>query len=388
MGWKHGPQARGPRVLCSFAVGVWMTLWSGFAGSGEVAAQEMDARAPQTAAYLDYHPSPYPRFRVSLDSLEQFTLNRMTGNRAGRLAFLDYMDEQVVMFEAGTRESAGASIRKIGGGQGEGPMEFGNSFDVKFAADDRILVADLSNSRISEWDSDGRFVKGISMDELIPSRMAVCQDRSLYLVLQNYTRNGMFARIDSEGEVLKIFQRISRFSRQSVFHRDGSVVCDRGDLIYSAYYFDFIRRYRPDGTLVYSRSIMGFEPNKTLVISGSNEMGSYITRSPDARRSVGEMELMGGKLFLGYSDHTDGLMRRIDIYDPETGDYESTIPMPELFEEFTLDAGGIFVVTPPFENTPAELVLYDWPSELAGLMRKSEGERTHMTDSGNTSSNP
>lgn len=363
-----------------------------------VAAQDLDEREPQISRYLDYLDTPYPKFRLSLDSLEQFTLNRMTGNRAGRLAFLDYMDEQVVTVDAGSREDATRSFVKFGGGLGEGPREFGNTFDVKFLNRDHLLVADLSNSRITQWDTQGTFVKGVPMEELIPSRLAVCGDGSLYVILQNYTRNGMFALVDPEGEVRNVFQRISRFSRQSVFHRDGSIVCDGGDLIYAAYYFDFIRRYRPDGSLVYSRSIMGFEPNKTLVTTGSNEMGSYITRSPDARRSVGEMDVMGGRLFMGYSDHVDGLMRQIDLYDPETGEYEATIPFPELFEEFALDANGIYVVTPAFEDEPAELVLYAWPERLAhwaaDLLEKSvaaEGVRrggTHITDSANTSSKP
>lgn len=317
-------------------------------------AQSFEESTPQPSGQLRMLQPPELEADLDLEAADLFSINRMTVNGRGLLAFLDYQDEQIVVMDGTTFRD----IRRIGGGMGSGPMEFSNSFDVRFDDPSTLLVADVGNAWISRWSTDGSFRGVIPLEKMIPSRLAPCEDGGVYVLLQNYTRQGMFARINEHGQALRTFQTISRFGSQSVFHRDGSMLCLDGALYYAGYFFDFLKRYSAEGELVYSRSIKGFTPNTTLVERGSDDMGSYITRSKEARRSVGEILTWNGLLYIGFSGEKDQLLRRIDIYDPETGDYRASIPLPVPFEEFALDATGLYILTPATLEEPPKLLRY------------------------------
>jgi hypothetical protein len=327
----------------------------------KIELSEFESREPQPSEWIELLPTPEKKDEVNLGEYDLYSLNRMTGNGNGLLAFLDYEDEKIVIID-GKSLSESFFFRKIGGEPGSKESQFGNTFDLKFSSENEIIVADLTNAQLSKWKTDGQFSGILSLEKIVPSRLSVCEDGSIYLLLQNYQRRGLIARIDpSTGKTISIFQKISRFDLQSVFHRDGAITCHGSDLLYSAYYDDFIKRYQQDGEVQYSKKLMGFEPNEKLVLSGENEEGMFIRRNPDARRSVGEMVVLENRLYVGFSGNQDMLMRRIDIYNPASGVYMGTIPIPEPFEEFVIDSTGLYILTPPRYDDPPRLIRYWLP---------------------------
>jgi hypothetical protein len=123
--------------------------------------------------------------------------------------------------------------------------------------------------------------------------------------------------------------------------------------------------------------VRGFQPNGALITHGVNEIGPYITRSPDARKSIGELIVFDGLLIAGYSDRTDGVMVRLDLYNPLTGEYLATVPMPEGFTDVAIDKTGVYVLSAPDLDRPQRLIRYEW--------RRPDAQRLL---SGKTSSNP
>lgn len=348
---------------------------------------DFESRQPQPSEWINLFQEPTRKSEIDLSKHGQLTLNRMTSNGEGLLAFLDYADEQIVLFDA-TQNLDSARFIKIGHGIGNRLSQFGNTFDIKFLGKEELLVTDIMHSRITRWDVQGAFKESMAFDEIVPSRITICPDGTLYILLQNYDRKGMIARVNLKTrKVEKIFQRVNRFDLQSVFHRDGSMTCDDSELLYSAYYFDFLKRYTSGGDVAYSRTLTGFTPNEVLVEQGDNELGAYIRRSPEARRSVGEIFIFGGALFAGFSGNSDALMRRIDLYDPSSGFYLGTIPIEEPFEEFVIDLTGIYILTPPTEQKPPRIIQYIW-DENKKIPRVEPDVRDHKTVSGKTSSKP
>lgn len=321
---------------------------------------DFDASIAQPSDGIQLFDMPVLEYKLDLSEFKLLTLNRMTGNGKGMLAFLDYSDEQIVLFDPNTSESL-IPFKKFGGGLGQNPEDIGNSFDIKFLADDELIITDIANNRLSKWNTDGSFSGIMKLESIVPSRIAMCDDGTLYLLMQNYSKAGTITRIDvHSGKPLSTFQKVKRFDMQSVFHRDGSLVCHNGELIYGAYYLDFLKRYDPEGKIHYSQKVMGFKANEELVITGDNEMGSFIRRSPEARRSIGELRIFKNYLFVGFSGDSDSLLRRIDVYDPMSGFYLGTIPMQEPFEEFEIDETGLYVLTSPLPHTPPYLIRYEW----------------------------
>lgn len=319
---------------------------------------DFDSSIAQPSDWINLFEPPAEDFKLNLAEHNLLTLNRMTGNGKGMLAFLDYSDEQIVLYNPHSSENQ-LPFTKIGGGMGQDLEDIGNSFDVKFLTEHELIITDIANARLSKWRTDGSFAGVIKTESIVPSRLTLCEDGTLYVLMQNYSREGTITRVDlKSGKAIATFQKVKRFDMQSVFHRDGSLICHKGELIYGAYYLDFLKRYNSNGKIQYSQKLMGFKANKELVISGDNEMGSFIRRSPEARRSVGELRIYQNYLFVGFSGHPDALLRRIDIYDPSTGFYLGTIPMPELFEEFEIDDTGLYVLTPPTPEEPPYLIRY------------------------------
>lgn len=358
-----------------------------------------ESRQPQPSEWINLFDAPDKVWELDLASYGLFTLNRMTSNGDGWLAFLDYEDEQIVLLNARNvtewSPKTDDLFKKIGHGIGNSPSQFGNTFDVKFTSAEELIVTDIMHARLSKWNRSGKFLGVMSFEDIVPSRITVCPDGTLYLLLQNYTRKGMIARVNpKDGRVENVFQRVNRFDLQSVFHRDGSMTCHGSDLLYAAYYFDFLKRYAPNGDVTYSRTLTGFTPNEKLIEQGENELGAYIRRSPSARRSVGELYLHEGLLFAGFSGNSDSILRRLDLYDPVSGFYLGTIPMEEPFEEFVIDKTGIYVLTSPTDTKPPRIIHYEWegskraPRTKPIQSRDLKKEESQSTDSGKTSSNP
>ncbi len=332
---------------------------------------DLNKSSPQSREGLNFFPLPDLKYKIDLSRYNMLSLNRMVGNGEGVLAFLDYSDERVVIFDTKMINNENP-FQKIGGSIGRGSMNFGNSFDVKFVSKNELMVTDIANARLSSWSTDGKFLGTISMENTIPSRLAVCEDGSLYILLENYTKKGTLAKLDAKTRLpVSVFQKVNRYDFQSILYRDGSLVCLNGEVIYASYYLDFLKRYDSEGNLLYSNELIEKVSTNELLVSGNNELGEFIRRSQTARRSVGELRIYQGYLFVGYSGNTDTYMRRIDIYDPSDGIYLGTIPMKEPFEEFEIDDTGLYILTTENYDSSPYLMRFSWDIEIINMYKEA-----------------
>ena len=172
----------------------------------------------------------------------------------------------------------------------------------------------------------------------------------------------MFAYLDTEGIIKAHFQQIPRFSQSSIFHRDGAVLCNQNRLVFGAFYFDYLRSYNSDGTLRWSRDLVGFEENEQLLVQGENDLGRYFTINPKAKRYIGHIHVFDQMLWISFSGRTDGLMSRIDLYDSETGDYLQSIRTGTLFSEFVMGDNGVLLHYVDEDSESTHVVRYPLPS--------------------------
>lgn len=322
-------------------------------------AQSLTDVTPQKTDRLKWIDLGGAMDTLDLQSKGYYFLNRMTLLDDYSLAFLDFRRESVIAFDISSGLHLAYAEEWIYP-LGEGTHQVGNLFDIQ-PSPNGLLLTDVVNRRISEWTLRGEWDRNIQLDRMTPSRLATCNDGSFFVLLENHHVKGMFAYLNTEAEVEAHFQRIPRFNQSSIFHRDGAVFCDQNRLVFGAFYFDYLRSYLPDGTLRWSRDLVGFEENKNLLVQGENDLGRYFTINPKAKRSIGNIYAFNQTLWISFSGRTDGLMSRIDLYDSETGDYLQSIRTGTLFSEFVVGATGVLLHYVDEDSESTRVVRYSLP---------------------------
>lgn len=323
-------------------------------------AQSLTEVNPQKTDKLQWLNLGEPLDTLDLQSKGYYFLNRMTLLNDHTLAFLDFRRESVIAFDMspGLHQAYGEEwIYPLG----EGTHQVGNLFDLQ-PSSSGLFLADVVNRRIVEWTSKGEWSRNIEFDRVTPSRLATCSDGRFFVLLENHHPKGLFTYVDTKGTIKAHFQKIPRFSQSSIFHRDGAVLCDQHRLFFGAFYFDYLRSYNSDGSLRWSRDLVGFEENEKLLVQGENDLGRYFTINPRAKRSIGNIQVFDNKLWISFSGRTDGLMTRLDLYDPETGDYIQSIRMGERFSEFVVGRLGILLHYVDEDSESTHIVRYPLPS--------------------------
>ncbi|MDR9446561.1 MAG: hypothetical protein RI519_02350 [Balneolaceae bacterium] len=322
-------------------------------------AQSLTEVTPQNTDRLQWIGLEEALDTLDLQSKGYYFLNRMTLLDEHSLAFLDFRRESVIAFDlsTGLHQAFGEEwIYPLG----EGTHQVGNLFDIQ-PSSRGLFLTDVVNRRIIEWTTKGEWDRNIELDRVTPSRLATCQNGSFFVLLENHHRKGLFAFVDDQAKVKAHFQQIPRFSQSSIFHRDGAVLCTNNRLFFGAYYFDYLRSYESDGTLRWSRDLVGFEQNEKLLVQGENDLGRYFTINPKAKRSIGNIQEFDNTLWISFSGRTDGLMTRVDLYNTETGDYIQSIRMDEHFSEFVVGSMGLMLHYLDEDSESTHVVRYPLP---------------------------
>ena len=103
--------------------------------------------------------------------------------RDGTRYVLDQRSQRIWMFDRSGEESG--SI----GRNGEGPGEFGSPVDLAILSDGSLAVLDPSNLRISFFESDGRFVRAVRIEERLGQLEPAGPDR-LFVYRRDRTMSG------------------------------------------------------------------------------------------------------------------------------------------------------------------------------------------------------
>ena len=183
-------------------------------------------------------------------------------NEQGDIAFIDIDSYHIIS----TSISSLSDIRSYGGGKGRGPKEFTGAFDLSMYPNDDVIVADKEQHKVSIWKSSGELIKEVKLPRgLIASRLTTCDDRSFYLISRLYKEDGIIRAFNASAEPEFSFQTLEEGDARSVFVYDGSLDCTNGALYYAGRYKEFIRKYDSTGELIYSRSVVDFEPNDKII---------------------------------------------------------------------------------------------------------------------------
>ena len=371
-GIYHAGSTRGPCFFAGIALLVSFLTW----GTSLTNAQSLTDVTPQKTDRLKWIDLGEALDTLDLQSKGYYFLNRMTLLNDHSLAFLDFRRESVIVFDmsSGLHQAYGEDwIYPLG----EGTHQVGNQFDIQ-PSSSGLYLTDVVNRRSVEWTLKGEWDRTIELDRVTPSRLATCTDGSFYVLLENHHKKGMFAYLDTEGIIKAHFQQIPRFSQSSIFHRDGAILCNQNRLLFGAFYFDYLRSYNSDGTLRWSRDLVGFEENEQLLVQGENDLGRYFTINPKAKRSIGHIHVFDQMLWISFSGRTDGLMTRLDLYNTETGDYIKSIRTGELFSEFVVGDNGVLLHYVDEDSESTQIVRYPLPT----------GDQYGASVWGNTSSKP
>lgn len=339
-------------------------------------AQSLSSSTPQTTTKLQWIDLGKAVDTLDLQKKGYYFLNRMTLLGPKTIGFLDFRRESVLAFDFSSGLQQAYTEEWIYP-LGEGAHQVGNLFDIQPSLEG-VLLTDVVNRRVSEWSRKGEWTRNIDLENVTPSRLATCKDGSFYVLLENHHIKGMLAYVDSNHTLQSHFQRVSRFHESSIFHRDGALVCAQNNLVFGAFYFDYLRSYAPDGTLRWSRNLMGFEKNEKLLVQGENDLGRYFTINPKARRSIGNIHSVQNDLWVSFSGRSDGLMTRIDVYHSQTGEYIQSIKTQEVFSEFVVSSEGVFLHYVDEDSESTHVIRYELPSSY----------QYGASVWGNTSSNP
>lgn len=277
---------------------------------------------------------------IITDEYDIYLPQTLSIDNENNLVFLDQATMKIYLSSISSID-----FKSFGNGKGRGPGEFLSVWDMVVDNEGNILTTDMDKIKVIQWNTNGEFIAeyNLGSKHLTPSRMAVCNNHDwMYILSAQYGPNGIIHRVGRDGKHHNVFQKIKNQMERMPFYTDGNLACDeKGNLIFASAYNDFIRKYSPDGTMIFEKKVFDFEPNKNIMIRD----GRFFEKAEDTRRSSGEIYTIEDHFIVGYSNRVDELMNTIDFYKVKDGGYEYSIKLPHYFDSFTIKKGLIATLT-------------------------------------------
>ncbi|SMO77910.1 hypothetical protein SAMN06265219_11078 [Gracilimonas mengyeensis] len=305
----------------------------------------------------------YDSVRINLLDLGYFDVNFLDVDWNGNLGAYDFGLERILYFP----KSDYMNIKEYGDGEGRGPREFMNAYDLKFDKNQNIWLTDVGEGRISQWSKEGELLQIFppSKKYVLPARLAVCDNNTLFVISEQYSNDGFYQHIGLDGKHLKSFKKVDNHFFQFPSYSDGELDCDQqGALYHAGIYREYIRKYDYEGNLVFSRSVVDFEPNPKDLIKEEKEglFGKWYTRIENIRRASGDVVVQDGLIYVGFSGKKPGeaYLGMIDVYSSTDGEYKYSFTFPYRTQEFTILNDRVYTLEFD-ENEDLYLAVYRLP---------------------------
>lgn len=298
---------------------------------------------------------------IDLEDEGLYDLNFLDIDSKGNLIAFDFGINKIVYFPVTTYKG----YKLFGEGLGGGPKEFRNPYDLKFDSNGNIWLTDIDAGRISQWSADGELLQTFppSKKYVRPARLAVCEDSTLFVLSDQYVKDGIYHHFNFNGTLLKSFKKIDGKFLRFPTYTDGEVDCSNGALYHAGIYKEYVRKYNTSGELEYSRSVIDFEPNPQQMIKEEKEglFSKWYSRIEEVKRASGDVVISGDNLYVGFSGKKDGWLYYIDMYDKDNGEYLKSYTFGAPVYEFTIKDKLIYVIEWNNEEKNKDLSVYKIP---------------------------
>jgi len=266
------------------------------------------------------------------------------------LVFYDVIGSKLIYLPKGRIDD----LRSIGYGEGRGPGEFRNPFDLKFDKNGDIWLADVERMEIQHWSRNGTFVKSFQIDKYArPAKLAITDRGFIYILSEQYTPEGIIYKYTSKGEKITSFQRPEVRDYRSVLYFEGDMDTIGEDLVLSGRVKPYMRRYSNKGELIYSRGIVGFKNIQNILIHEKK----WRSRNKELLRATIDLQTTENMIYAGISNRNDRWMRIIDLY-TENGEYKSSIRLPNPARNFAVSGNKIYTLEYNYDNKEIYLSEY------------------------------
>lgn len=304
-----------------------------------------------------YNKSLIKLSEIRLSDYNFFDINHLEVDRNGNLMFFDYSEHQIIYLPDGNINK----VVRIGKGEGRGPEEFGNPFDSKFDSDGNIWITDVERMNIQKWSATGQLIKAFNTDKYVRSiKIAVSDSGFLYVLSEQFGPKGVIHKYDMQGKRKGSFQTPKNRDFRSILYFEGDFHTLEEDLIFAGRVKPFLRKYSPDGKLLFSKGIIGFsDPEKVLI-----HEKKWTSRNKNLIRATIDVQIQLGTIYAGISNRIDRWIRVIDLYD-NNGDYLSSLLLESPALKFAVYDIFIFVLEYNDENDEVYLSKYEIADDIS-----------------------
>ena len=180
-------------------------------------------------------------------------------DRDGNIYILDSGNHRIMVYDREMR-----FIRQIGRlGQGPGELIRPTDFDIDNAGN--VYIISFWNRRISIFDRRGKFIKSINVNYSIPMEAHLAVDSRGMIYLNTIYTDSLIVVIDTNGKKVRT---LGKPINSKIFPYDYNIVsleCDESDNLWVCFNNrPRIRKYGPDGNLIFNKRINSFQINRML----------------------------------------------------------------------------------------------------------------------------
>ena len=293
---------------------------------------------------------------INLSDEGVYKAHSLTMNDRGDIAIFDYGETRLIHFNIESQ-----IFNKIKKGIGRGPGEFKRVKNLKISRD-KIYIADLDKSSIIVWRTNGEFDTEFKIkDKFVrPSRIAICEDNSSYILSLQYGPEGIFHNYNNEFKRSSSFKKIQEQDKRLPYYTDGNLACDEdGNLYHAARYLSSIKKYSRIGDVLFDVPVFNFEPNKKII----EKDGKWTSPAKGIRRASGNIYIFKNNVVVGFSNSTYIESKLIDLYNSQNGKYKYSIQVGEKFNEFAINEKYI-VLLMESKTGDFHLKIYSFNSSL------------------------
>lgn len=272
-------------------------------------------------------PDPVPQHKKNRTWRVPITQKIVTISSSGNQILYEPRDIQVdkqgniYVYDFGSKtikkySKKGFFVKEYLHGEGRGPGEAINPTDFDVTEDGHVWICDMYNSRITEFDTEGKIAHTIH-PETLPLRLAVF-DTNLIYTMNAVNAAKLFETYSQEGERLNRFGRWIESQAQRAMVLDGWIDTDQsGNLIYSGLRTGLLASYSPEGELRYFRRTIDPIPLPKLTKTARG-----FTRIDNSQRATQSINITKNNIHLLAVTDSSGVERTVlDTYDISNGDY-------------------------------------------------------------------